>query len=91
MLGAKLGASVPSALLPGQSCLILSKPPIDAVALSRRCLSCVCVRSALASEVFGKSVVGVVAVVLEEHANSLAAAEAMYGTPSVETDRLVFS
>ena len=56
-----------------------------------RCLSSVCARSALASEVFGKSAVGVVAVVLEENANSLAAAEAKYGTPIVETDRLVFS
>jgi hypothetical protein len=41
--------------------------------------------------VFGKSAVGAIAAVLEENANSLAAAEAKYGTPSVETDRLVFS
>jgi hypothetical protein len=39
----------------------------------------------------GKSAVGVVAVVLEESATSLAAVEAKYGTPSVETDRAMFS
>ena len=91
MSGAKLGASVASTLLSGKSCSLLSKSPVVAVALSIRCLSSACVRSALASEMLEKSAVGVASAVPEESANSLAAVEAKYGTPSVETDRLVFS